>query len=354
MKKITLAFAATTLLGFHGSSQTTLKNIFSPYFTMGVAISPASTKTDEANLIINQFGSVTAENAMKMGPIHPMEDQYSFAGGDTIAAFAKRNGLKMRGHTLCWHNQTPTWMFKDSSGNTVSKEELLKRLKIHITNVVRHYKGYVYAWDVVNEVISDNPNEFYRKSPWLEICGEEFIEKAFLWAHDADPDALLFYNDYNEINDGKRAKIITMIRALQKKGIPIHGVGLQGHWAISEPSKDQLDRTLKDFSTLGIDIQITELDISVYPKEHNAREKNASDYNTDFTPEKEMKQVAVYKDCFELFRKYSKQIKSVTFWNISDRRSWLDNFPVKGRKDYPLLFDKDLQPKKAFAEVISF
>ena len=354
MKKIVLALATTTLLGFQGYSQKTLKAAYSPFFTVGVAISPFSTKTDEANLISQQFGSVTAENAMKMGPIHPTEHEYSFAGGDTIAAFAKRNGLKMRGHTLCWHNQTPAWMFKDDAGNQVSKELLLQRLKEHITQVVQHYKGSVYAWDVVNEVISDNPNEFYRKSPWFEICGEEFIEKAFQWAHEADPDALLFYNDYNEINEGKRAKIIQMIRGLIQKGIPIHGIGLQGHWAISEPSKEQLDKTLEDFSKLGLDIQITELDISIYPKEHNAREKIASDYDTSFTSERETKQIEVYKTCFQAFRKYSKYIKSVTFWNISDRRSWLDNFPVKGRKDYPLLFDKDLNPKKAFSEIISF
>jgi endo-1,4-beta-xylanase len=165
---------------------------------------------------------------------------------------------------------------------------------------------------------------------------------------------LLFYNDYNEINATKRAKIIRLIKALQAKKIPIHGVGLQAHWAINEPSKGQLEQMLSDFSKLNIPLQITELDISVYPKEHDARPATPADSNTDFTVEREQQQLEVYKMCFELFRQYDRNIDAVTFWNISDRHSWLDNFPVKGRKDYPLLFDKDLKPKKAFWEVVRF
>ncbi len=331
-----------------------LKDYYKKYFTIGVAVSPQSLKTDEAGLIVQQFASMTAENAMKMGPIHPEENKYNWAGGDSIAAFAQRNNLKLRGHTLCWHNQTPRWLFIDSAGKTVSKEVLLQRLKDHITTVVKRYKGIIYAWDVVNEVISDSPSEFYRNSQWYQICGEDFIAKAFEYAHAADPDALLFYNDYNEINQGKREKIIKMLTELKAKGVPVHGIGLQGHWATNEPSREQLEKTLEDFSKLNMPLQITELDISVYPKEHNARDRKAEDYDTVFTAEKEQKQMEVYKMCFELFRKYKKNISAVTFWNISDRRSWLDNFPVRGRKDYPLLFDKDLKPKKVFGEVVSF
>ena len=335
------------------TTNTALKDYFKDYFTVGVAVSPRALKTDEADLILRQFNSLTPENAMKMGPIHPFENQYSWEGADSIAAFAKRNNFKMRGHTLCWHNQTPRWLFFDSSTNQqVTKEVLLQRLKDHITTVVTRYKGVIFAWDVVNEVISDKPDEFYRPSLWYQICGEEFIAKAFQWAHEADPKALLFYNDYNEINPEKRQKIIKMVKDLQAKGIPIHGIGLQAHWAINEPSKEQLDQTLKDFSAVGLPLQITELDISVYPKEHNARERKASDYDTVFSAEKESKQIEVYKNCFELFKKYKKSITSVTFWNISDRSSWLDNFPVRGRKDYPLLFDAQLKPKKVYWEVV--
>ena len=152
----------------------------------------------------------------------------------------------------------------------------------------------------------------------------------------------------------KREKIFRMIKGLKEAGIPVHGVGLQGHWAINEPSEQQLDSTLGRFAELGLKIQITELDISVYPKEHNARERKASDYDTTFSIEKETKQIEVYKMCFKIFRKYKKILSGVTFWNISDRSSWLDNFPVRGRKDYPLLFDKELKPKKAFWEVVNF
>lgn len=330
-----------------------LKDYLKDYFTIGVAVSPRALKTDEGQLILNEFNSMTPENAMKMGPIHPFENQYNWAGGDSIAAFAKRNNLKLRGHTLCWHNQTPRWLFFDSSTNQqVTKEVLLKRLKDHITAVVTRYKDVIYAWDVVNEVISDKPEEFFRPSLWYQICGEEFVAKAFQWAHEVDPKALLFYNDYNEISPVKRQKIIKLVKDLQARGIPIHGVGLQGHWAINEPSKDQLEQTLKDFSGLGLTMQVTELDISVYPKEHNARDRKPEDSDTVFSAEKELKQIEVYKTCFELFKKYSKNISSITFWNISDRSSWLDNFPVRGRKDYPLLFDKELKPKKAYWEVV--
>jgi endo-1,4-beta-xylanase len=332
-----------------------LKDYYKDFFFIGVAVSPRSLRTDEAQLITTQFGSLTAENAMKMGPIHPLEHKYNWSVADSIATFAKANNLKLRGHTLCWHNQAPAWMFIDSAtGKQVTKEILLQRLKDHITTVVSRYKGTVYAWDVVNEAISDNKEEYLRNSVWYQVCGDEYIAKAFQWAHEADPNALLFYNDYNEIDPVKREKIIQLIKSLKEKGVPIHGVGLQGHWAINEPSKEQLEKTLFDFSQLGISLQITELDISVYPKEHSARERRAEDYDTVFTKEKEEKQVEVYKMCFDLFRKYRQYISSVTFWNISDRHSWLDNFPVRGRKDYPLLFDKDLKPKRAFWKVVQF
>jgi endo-1,4-beta-xylanase len=335
-------------------SEKGLKDYYKDYFTMGVAVSAQSLKTDEAKLILQQFSSLTAENAMKMGPIHPKENEYFWTNADSIAAFARRNQLKLRGHTLCWHNQTPRWLFVDAEGKTVSKEILLQRLKDHITTVVSRYKGTIYAWDVVNEAISDSKDEYLRNSEWYKICGEEYIAKAFQWAHEADPNALLFYNDYNEIDPVKREKIYKLVKGLKDAGVPIHGVGLQGHWAVNEPSREQLESTLTRFTELGLQLQITELDISVYPKEHNARERKTDDTDTSFTPEKEQKQLDAYKMCFELFRNHKKAISSVTFWNISDRHSWLDNFPVRDRKDYPLLFDKDLKPKKVYGEIVKF
>lgn len=331
-----------------------LKDYYKKYFAMGVSVSPQALKTDEAGLILEQFNSITPENAMKMGPIHPEENRYNWRDADSIVAFAQRNGLKVRGHCLCWHNQTPRWLFKDSLGNTVSKEVLLQRLKEHITTVVSRYKGKIYAWDVVNEVISDKPDEYFRNSPWYQICGEDFVAKAFEYAHAADPDAILFYNDYNEINPGKREKIYKLVKGLKNAGVPVSAIGMQGHWAINEPSESQLDSTIARFAELGLKIQVTELDISVYPKEHNARERRTEDADTAFTAEKENRQIEKYKMCFDLFRKYKNEISGVTFWNISDRHSWLDDFPVRGRKDHPLLFDKDLKPKKAFWTVVKF
>ena len=328
-----------------------LKDYYKNYFNIGVAVSANSVKNKNASLILNEFNSLTAENSMKMGPIHPAENLYNWKDADSIIVFAKNNNFKVRGHNLCWHQQTPKWLFIDSIGKQVSKEVLLARLKRHIFDVVGRYKGQIYAWDVVNEAISDAPNEYLRNSEWYQICGEEYISKAFEYAHEADPDALLFYNDYNEISATKRAKIIQLIKSLKKNGVPINGVGLQGHWAVNEPSYAQLDSTLSDFSKLGLILQITELDISVYPKEHNAREKQTIDTATTFSKEKEAKQSAVYQYCFELFRKYQKSINSVTFWNVSDEHSWLDNFPVRNRKDYPLLFDTNNKRKSAYWEV---
>ncbi len=331
-----------------------LKDYYKNYFPIGVAVGSSSLSGEDAHLILQQFNSLTPENAMKMGPIHPEENRYFWKDADAIVNYAQRNGLRVRGHNLCWHNQTPHWMFTDSNGKTVTKEVLLQRLKTHITTVVNRYKGKLYAWDVVNEAISDKPDEYLRNSEWYKICGEEYIAKAFEYAHEADPAAVLFYNDYNEINPIKREKIYKLVKGLKDAGVPIGGVGLQSHWAVNEPSRGQLDSTLKKFADLGLKVQITELDISVYSKEHNARERKAQDTDTAYTTEKEQKQLEVYKMCFELFRKYRKVISGITFWNISDRYSWLDNFPIKNRKDYPLLFDQNLKPKKAYWEVVKF
>lgn len=329
-----------------------LKDYFARSFPVGVAVAPRSVKGEEAALIIKQFNSITPENAMKMGPIHPRENEYFWRDADSIVAFAKANGLRVRGHTLCWHNQAPRWMFTNEKGDTVTREVLLQRLKDHITTVVTRYKGTIYAWDVVNEAISDRADEYLRKSPWLRIIGEDFIAKAFEYAHAADPNAVLFYNHYNEIDPVKREKIFRLVKSLKDAGVPIHGVGLQAHWAINEPSAEELENTLKRFSELGLQMQVTELDISVYNKEHNSRERKPEDTITVFTPEKEMKQLEMYKRIFTAFEKYKKHLTGITFWNVSDRSSWLDNFPVRGRKDYPLLFDRNYQPKKAYWEVV--
>jgi endo-1,4-beta-xylanase len=219
---------SNTLLAQSSGNKKGLKDYYKGYFPIGVAVSPRALKGPEAELILAQFNSMTAENAMKMGPIHPAENRYNWEPADEIVDFAVANGLKMRGHTLCWHSQTPDWLFKDGKGNEVTKEVLFQRLKDHITNVVTRYKGKIYAWDVVNEAIDDDDTKFYRDSPWYKICGEEFIAKAFQYAHEADPDAILFYNDYNTESPGKRKRIFEIVKKLVDAKVPIHGVGLQG------------------------------------------------------------------------------------------------------------------------------
>lgn len=330
-----------------------LKDYYKDYFPIGVAVYPEALSGAEAELIKKHFVSMTPENVMKMGPIHPEEDTYNWIPADKIAAFAKENDMKMRGHALCWHNQVPDWIFVDEAGNDVSKEILLQRLKDHITTVVQRYSDVIYAWDVVNEAISDNPDEFYRDTKWYRICGEEYIAKAFEYAREADPEVQLFYNDYEVINPVKREKIYQMVKKLKDAGVPIDGVGIQGHWSVFEPSEEVLRETIERFTDLGLEVQITELDVSIYQKEHSRREKRPDDDDT-FTDELKQKQIEQYDMIFRTFRDKKDNLSGVTFWNISDKYSWLDYFPVNERKDYPLLFDQELKPKAAYWKVVDF
>ena len=329
-----------------------LKDYFKDYFPVGVAVSPRLLESaEESNLILREFNSLTAENVMKMGPIHPKPDAYNWGPADKIVQFARTNGLLMRGHTLCWHSQAPNWFFTDSLGKQVDKNTLLERLRAHIFAVAGRYQSDVYAWDVVNEAISDAEEEFYRPSLFYQICGEEYIAKAFEFAHEAAPDALLFYNDYNTENPVKREKIIKMVQELRAKGVPIHGIGLQGHWSIYGLGKERFLESMARYASLGLKLHITELDVSVYPSENGRREKRPDEPDA-FTPEMEAQQIEQYRMLFEVIRQYRDHISSVTFWNLSDRSSWLDNFPVRGRKNYPLLFDQQLQRKKAYPVIL--
>jgi len=333
---------------------TGLKDYYKSYFPIGVAVSAADLRDPgEVSLILSQFNSLTPENAMKMGPIHPEENRYNWKDADAIVAFAQAHGLRVRGHNLCWHEQTPAWIFRDSAGNLVSKAILLKRLKDHITTVVNRYKGKVYAWDVVNEAIDDDSSKFLRNSLWYQICGEDFIIKAFEYTHEADPNAVLFYNDYNTERPEKRERVYRLLKQLVDAGVPINGVGLQAHWSIYEPDQKELIATIEKFASLGLKVQITELDISVYPWEKNRRALRQGEKD-DYTPEVEKKQIEKYAEVFKVFRQYRDVITGVTFWNISDKNTWLDNYPVARRKNYPLLFDQNFQPKKAYWKVVDF
>lgn len=328
-----------------------LKDYYKDYFPIGVAVNGRSINGRDSTLILQQFNSLTPENAMKMGPIHPEENRYNWKEADAIVDFAQTHGLRVRGHNLCWHEQTPAWLFKDANGGEVTKAVLLQRLKDHITTVVNRYKGKIYAWDVVNEAIDDDSAKFLRNSNWYRICGDEFIAKAFEYAHAADPHAQLFYNDYNTERPEKRERVYRLLKQLVDAHVPITGVGIQAHWSIYEPSEKDLEATIKRFSSLGLKVQVTELDISIYPWEKDRRPRRPGESDA-FTPEREHLQVEQYKNVFAVFRKYRAVINGITFWNVTDRYTWLDQYPVPGRKNYPLLFDTAGQPKKAYWEVI--
>jgi endo-1,4-beta-xylanase len=324
-----------------------LKDYYKDYFPIGVAVSPSSLQGEQGEMIKRQFNSLTAENVMKPALIQPEEGKFVWDNADKIVNFAQENGMKVRGHTLCWHSQTGEWMFKDAQGNQASKELALKRLEEHIKQVVTRYKGKVYGWDVCNEVIdnSDDPSKVYRESLWYKICGDEYISKAFQWAHEADPDAILFYNDYNTENPVKREKIYTMLKKMLDAGVPVNAIGLQAHWNINGPSQEAIKESIDKFSSLGLKVQFTELDVPVYFPPNDTIGKG-------FTPEKEQKQADEYKMAFNTFRENKNVITGVTFWNVSDKGSWLDR--RAGRKTYPLLFDENLKPKKVFWEVVKF
>lgn len=359
---LTLIFS----LGFHSCESKTskdtsskelvsLKEAYKDYFPIGVAVSPFSLKDSiERALILEQFSSMTPENVMKSGPIHPEIDRYNWRAADEIANFARDNGLKLRGHALIWHQQYPEWFFKDQQGNQITKDTLYARMRSHIHTVVKRYKDVIYAWDVVNEAVADSTHMVYRESsPFYQIAGEEYLVKAFEFAKEADPDAKLYYNDYNAVRPEKAKRIHQLLENLIQSGAPIDGVGIQGHWSIYEPSETALRNALDLYSSLDLEIQITELDISIFPWEKHQRPLKEGE-NKGFTPELEQKQIAQYQMIFEVFRDYKDALTGVTFWNISDRYSWLDHYPVEGRKNYPLLFDTELQPKKVYHKIVNF
>jgi endo-1,4-beta-xylanase len=330
---------------YHMNEIPKLRDEFKQHFRIGAAVNPF-TLTAQAELLKQHFNSVTAENEMKFESLHPEEDRYMFTDADRIIDFATAHQMGVRGHTLVWHNQTSSWVFENRDGGAVDRVTLLARLQSHIETVVSRYKGIIYAWDVVNEAVSDKSGELLRPSKWLDIIGEDFIAKAFEFAHAADPNSLLFYNDYNESVPEKREKIYTLIRSLKGKGVPIHGVGLQAHWNLVHPTIDDIRQAIERYASLDMKLHITELDMSMFEFE---------DHRTDLkVPTKEMlvAQAERYRQAFQLFKEYREHVHSVTFWGAADDYTWLDGFPVRGRKNWPFLFDEQHQPKQSFWDVI--
>jgi endo-1,4-beta-xylanase len=334
---------------------TGLKDKYKDFFHIGAAVGKSHLSSYDTVLLKKHFSSLTAENDMKPSRTIESVGEYNFEAGDRILDFAERNDMQVRGHTLVWYNQTPDEFYRDSLGNYLEKEELLARLKQYITDVLAHYKGKVYAWDVVNEAIGYEDELFYREDiDWFRICGPEYIEKAFVFAREADPKVKLFYNDYNLIDPLKARKVYEMARDFLDRGIPIDGIGMQGHWTMEDVNAENLAASIDLFASLGLEVQITELDISVYPFYHNVPEETLPKETLPFTKDLEQKQADKYREVFSVLREKSEAITSVTFWGVADNRTWLSFYFVKDRTDYPLLFNADYEQKEAFKAIMDF
>lgn len=336
---------ASCISGGFSSSPDTLKDAFEGHFTIGAALN-SSTVIGSRDLALRHFNSLTAENEMKPAVIQPRMNSWITFGADEIADLARENGLVMRGHTLVWHEQTPGWFFAGVGGR-VEPDVLLERMRRHMTGMHERYGDVVVVWDVVNEAISDQPDEFLRPSPYLNILGEDYIRIAFEMAREIMPDAKLFYNDYSVLDPVKQDKIYELLSGLIAEGVPIDGIGFQGHWNIHFPNAQTLERGIQRFADLGLDVQITELDVSMY------RHEDRSTRLQEPTEEMLQLQAERYREIFEVLLRNSDAVSNVTFWGVADDRTWLDNFPVSNRKNWPLLFDVDHQPKPAYYAVMS-
>lgn len=343
------------------AAQSGLADLYKNDFLIGTAIGSRTLMqpdTEMLDLIAREFNQVTSENAMKWSSIHPKEDVWKFEEADKLMEFAEKNKMAVQGHVLVWHSQVPRDIFTGADGNQASKELLLKRMESHIQTVVGRYKGRIRSWDVVNESIT--PEDGYRKSKWLEICGPEFMEHAFQYAHEADPDCLLIYNDYNEEDPKRRDFIVEMVKQYKKKGIPIHGIGLQGHLNLDSPDLKLWEQAIEAYASVGMKISVTELDVDVLPYDwgrsaeistNAAYKESLNPYKDGLPKEIEDKLTKRYEDIFKILLKHRDVVDRVTFWGTSDDQSWKNNFPMRGRTNYPLLFDRQRKPKSAYFAV---
>ena len=353
---LALTMGANT--GFAQSGETGLKDAYKDYFSIGVAVNMRNISNPEQIAIIKKdFNSITAENDMKPQPTEPAYGQFNWENADKIANFCRSNGIKLRGHCLMWHAQIGEWMYKDEKGDLVSKEKLFQNMKHHITAIVERYKDVIYAWDVVNEAISDggwqggrrgmgeHPSP-YRNSPLYQIAGDEFIKKAFIYAREADPNVLLFYNDYNAADPGKRDRIYNMVKSMKEEGVPIDGIGMQGHYNVYGPSMEDVDAALTKYSTIVKHIHITELDIRA--NQEMGGQLNFSRDGGNISQVVKTLQEDQYARLFKVLRKHKDVVDNVTFWNLSDRDSWL------GARNYPLPYDENYKAKRVYSIIKDF
>jgi endo-1,4-beta-xylanase len=359
---MSLAFTVNAFTQSQSSSpQPSLKDAYRGCFLVGAALNSAQfTGQDQAEdaIIKAQFNSISPENVLKWEIVHPRPNEFSFSLSDKYVEFGEQNHMFIIGHNLVWHSQVPKWVFEDENGKPVTRKALLQRMHDHIQTVVGRYRGKINGWDVVNEALNDDGT--LRQSPWLKIIGDDYIEKAFRYAHKADPQAQLYYNDYSLENEAKRRGALELVKKLKRKGVPIFGVGIQEHVSLDWPSTDQIDATINEFGKLGVKVMFTELDVDVLPNVTHSADVSlnvASDpklnpYANGLPGEVQQKLATRYADLFSTYVKHCGLVTRVTFWGVTDANSWKNNWPVRGRTNYPLLFDRNNQPKPAFDAVI--
>ncbi len=364
IKNTILFLVMTLLLAFHKPKEQGLKDIFKESYYIGVALNGRQVNSDDPkvnDLIANNFNSLSPENGLKWALVHPVPDQYNFEFGDAYVALGEKLGAFTIGHCLVWHQQVPNWIFENEAGELVSKEVLYGRMKDHIETVAGRYKGKINGWDVVNEAFNEDGS--FRESKWFQIAGKDFIKEAFRNAQKADPDAELYYNDYNVWRASKRKGILDFAKEMKAEGIKIDAIGMQGHYQLESPTLEEIEQGIIDIHEAGFKVMITELDVDVLPRPRRAEGAdlnmnfaNSDEYNPyqeGITPEVEAKLAQRYADIFAIYEKHKDKITRVTFWGLSDRNSWLNNFPVRGRTNYPLPFDRNLDPKKEVFEKLA-
>jgi len=341
------------------SEDPSLADVYADFFPIGAAIEPNQTEGFTSELLKKQVNWIVAENAMKPDAIEPSENVFTWDRADTIVAYAKANGMELRFHTLVWHNQTPDWFFRDDQDKPMidetnpkkreaNKALLLKRLDTYITTVVDRYKNDISSWDVVNEVIEPGDPDGIRASNWYKITGTDYIETAFRAARKAGgPNIKLYINDYGTDNPVKRDFLYDLVKEMLAKGVPIDGVGHQTHVNIEVPSIASIIESLQMFHDLGLDNQITELDMSLYVY------NDLSDVGNEVPKEILDLQAERYRELFDALRAHKDLLSGVMFWGISDDHTWLSTFPIT-RTEAPLLFDKQLQAKPAFQAITEF
>jgi endo-1,4-beta-xylanase len=332
-------------------NQYVLKDVFKKQFYIGASISYdqiSGSDTNVISVIKSQFNSITPENCLKWEVVHPQPNVYNFEQADRYVEFGEKNKMFILGHILIDRVQTPDWVFKDSAGNKVDRTTLLKRMQEHIFSVVSRYKGRINAWQVVNEAIGRDGK--FRNCKWLDIIGEDYVEKAFEYAHEADPNVELYYNGHDMLTNEATESIVRLVKNIKEKSGRIDGIGVQAHWALETPSLQEVENGLVNLSKSGYKVMITEMDITVLPDKGSNMELNP--YPDKLSDEIQQKLAKRYGELFSIFCKHAVIIKRVNFWGVHDGQSWLNDWPIKGRTNYPLLFDRNLNPKPAFYSVV--